>query len=79
LYYTVQLIRPHLFYSFIDKDLLLWCKAALHVEEPVKFDITKYLTENDHADFSEVERSYLKTSGHDFWLEISQPEAKPDF
>jgi hypothetical protein len=68
-----------LFYPFIDKDMLLWCKAALHSEEPVKFDISKYLTENDHTDFSEVERSYLKTSGHDFWLEMSQPEAPQDF
>lgn len=79
-YYVLQLFKPHKIHPFMDKDLLLWCKAALHIDEPHKFDLEKFILESSEEGRGDLEKIYLKASPLDFYLdELTMPEAKPDF
>lgn len=78
-FFTVHLIHPHVFMPEFDKALYFWCKAALHLEQKHEFNIQKYLEEKSQSHIGETERTYLKLSPLDWWLELEDPEPKVDF
>lgn len=79
-FYAFQLIKPSEIYTFMAKDLLLWCKADLHIDEPHTFNVDKFIAESSEEGRGEHEKVYIKASPLDFWLEnLEIPEAKPDF
>jgi len=78
-FFTVHLVHPHDFFPEFDKSLYFWCKAALHVEQKHEFNIQKYLEEKSQSHIGEMERTYLKLTPLDYWLDLTDPEPKVDF
>jgi len=64
----------------MDKNLYIWCKSALHLDEPHKFDLERYIKESEEEGLLDQDRIYLKVSPLDFYIdELTIPEAKADF